>query len=328
MDRNKVIENEIISRCNMAIILLTILDVIVILFFFITFTINIVAVLITAFLIITITLLIMFFKKVKKEPLKYKKYFLNLEVDHMDAALSEEMQKRQQMADEINSNYELKIGTITFSDNDNLRIEKNCKVMESMGLPYMKEMKLVPLDSNVKIKSKEEIVMQMIFDFFLSHKAKNKLMNISDIEDVNIMSLAMKYPIKEMFDVLSQISKGEIDDVTLYQISYLGEQANVFVWVLGFRDKPSEIQLSDDNILYQLLSSSKDFNDIVDKSNMISYEEIMEYADLITRYEWAMIELRRTNKNSDKINKDCILEHKRAVDFLTSYVQPVSMQKK
>lgn len=78
MDRNKAIENEIISRCNMGIITLTILDVITILFFFITLTINVIAIICSLILVVVITFFIVFFKKVKKNPLKYRKYFYNL----------------------------------------------------------------------------------------------------------------------------------------------------------------------------------------------------------------------------------------------------------
>ena len=316
---DKRISNEIIKKCNMGIVLLSIVDVIVILFFFITIAINIIAVICSSILVIIVTFLIIFLKKIKNNPLKYKKLFFSKRSDGLMQEQQVEMQRRQQIANEINKKYEFKTDEITFTEKDKLRIEKNCKVMENLGLPYMKEMKLVPLDSNVNIKTKEEIVTQMIFDFFVGHKAKNKLNNISDLQDMNVMSLAMKYPISEMFKVLGQISKGEIDDVTLNQIAYLDEQANVFAWALGFRKKTSETQLSDENDLYTLLSNSNGIDDLINKANMISNDEIKEYADLITRYEWAMIELKNSNKTSKHINVDCILEHKKATDFLTTY---------
>lgn len=345
MDKDKKIAQEIIDRCNMGIILLSIIDIILILFFFIALTINIGAILCALIFILIVSYFIIFCKKVKKEPLKYRKYFLNLKSDkNMNSksinsineyekedgfavAQEQEMEKRRQLADEFNAKFEYKTDDIVFSDNDMLRIEKNCKIMENLGLPYFKEMKLVPVDSNTKIKTKEEIILQMIFDFFVGHKAENKLNNISDMQDLDVMSLAMKYPINEMFSALSQISKGEIDDVMLNELAYLYEQANVFAWVLGLKEKPSETQLSDESELHSLLLNFQNVNDIINKSKMISNEEIMEYADLITRYEWAMIELKRTNNVSKDINNDCIIEHKKAVDFLTSYDPDVYLEK-
>lgn len=345
MDKGKKIEQEIIDRCNMGIILLSIIDVILILFFFIALTINIVAILCTLILVLIISYFIIFLKKIKREPFKYIKYFSNLKSDKdmnskninsikeykkesdFAVAQEQEMERRQKLVDDLNAKYEYKTDDIVFTDNDILRIDKNCKVMENLGLPYLKKMKLVPLDSNTKIKTKEEIVIQMIFDFFVGHKAENKLNNISDMQDLDVMSLAMKYSINEMFSALSQISKGEIDDVILNELAYLYEQANVFAWVLGLKEKPSETQLSDENKLHSLLLNFQNVNDIINKSKMISNEEIMEYADLITRYEWAMIELKRTNNTSKNINEDCIIEHKKAIDFLTSYDPNVYLEK-
>ena len=60
---------------------------------------------------------------------------------------------------------------------------------------------------------------------------------------------------------------------------------------------------------------------------MISYEEIMEYADLVTRYEWAMVELKRLNKTSNNINPDCVIEHKKAVDFVTSFNPQIYLER-
>ena len=81
MDRNKAIANEIISRCNKPIIIFTVIDMIMILLFFITLAIDISAIttLITLLVVIIfITYLLVYCKKVKKSPLKNRKYFYNL----------------------------------------------------------------------------------------------------------------------------------------------------------------------------------------------------------------------------------------------------------
>jgi len=138
----------------------------------------------------------------------------------------------------------------------------------------------------------------------------------------------MKYPIQDMFSALSQISKGEIDDLTLNQLAYRLEQANVYAWILGLGPKPSETKLLGEENLYKIFLNNNTIEDIINKCNMISNDEIMEYADLITRYEWAMIELRNNNNNSKNINNDCIIEHKVAMDFVTNYEPSISIVQK
>lgn len=254
--------------------------------------------------------------------------FKKKELDTLEVACNEEMNRRQQLADEINNAYDIKANDVVLSENDKLRIDKNCKIMEQLGLPYMREMKLIPLDSNANVRTKEEIVVHMIFDFFVSHKAKNKLNNIPDVSDMDVMFLAMNYPIQDMFNVLSQISKGEIDELTLNQLAYRYEQANVYAWILGLGPKPLETELQTEENLYKIFLKNNTIEDIINKCNMINNEKIMEYADLVTRYEWAMIELRNNNKSYDKINVDCIIEHKAAMDFITCYEPSISIEKK
>ena len=52
-----------------------------------------------------------------------------------------------------------------------------------MGIPSYKELKLVPVDSNVEIEEKQELVLHLIFDFFIGRKALNRLNNMA-VEDV------------------------------------------------------------------------------------------------------------------------------------------------
>ena len=67
------------------------------------------------------------------------------------------------------------------------------------------------------------------------------------------------------------------------------------------------------------ISKYTNMDDLISKSKMISNEEIMEYADLITRYEWAMIELNQKGIKSKHINVDSVTEQKQAIDWVTSF---------
>ena len=71
----------------------------------------------------------------------------------------------------------LKVDTtkISYSTNDIARIEKNCEIIEKMGLSSYKELKLVPVDSIVTIEDKQELALRLIFDFFVGRKAINRL---------------------------------------------------------------------------------------------------------------------------------------------------------
>lgn len=74
---NKRMKNEILERCSFVIKALTAVDVFAIIMFLISFGIEIAAIIVFGILVIAITLGIVLCKKILKDPLKYKKYFLS-----------------------------------------------------------------------------------------------------------------------------------------------------------------------------------------------------------------------------------------------------------
>lgn len=134
------ISKAIYERCKYGITLLIILDVFTILFFFVTLTINIVAVIVTGLLVACITFLIIFFKKIQKEPLKYRKYFFNLNSEVMTIKKREEMEKSQ-LQKEVNfsSNKTLLVELGKFAIADLIkynRIENDSNIEVEFGYVY------------------------------------------------------------------------------------------------------------------------------------------------------------------------------------------------
>ncbi len=232
------------------------------------------------------------------------------------------MEEQLQIAEDINKNinFEIDESKINYSELDKERIAKNCNVMKKNRLPYQENMKLIPFDAIVKVKTKEEIAKQMIEEFIVAQKAINKLNGISDIQDQGFVTMVLKYqPDKNVLSMLSQISNGEIDEFILNQLAYLYERVNVYMWVLGLASKPLANKQCYPAFIIFTLDKYSNFDNLLSGCKMRSYNEIMEYADLVTRYEWAMIELDKKGQLSKKINRDSVAEQKRAMDWVTSF---------
>ena len=224
----------------------------------------------------------------------------------------------------IKSKFIINTDNINYSNNDIARIEKNCEIIEKMGLPSYKELKLVPVDCNVKIEEKKELVLHLIFNFFVGRKAYNRLNNMGDIDDADVMMLALKYApeFNQLSSYLSEISKGNIVENELGNLAFLSEQAVVLAWVLGLAEKPMENKLTLGNNLVNVFEKYNSIEDLIERSNIISKEEIMEYADYISRLDLYCMELTISKKDTKKLqdlNLDCIREHKSAMDMVTSY---------
>lgn len=223
----------------------------------------------------------------------------------------------------INSKFKLNTDSINYSANDIARIEKNCEIIEKMGIPTYKDLKLVPVDCNVKIEDKKELVLHLIFSFFVGRKAFNRLNNVGDVEDADVMMLALKYAPEfgQLSSFLSGISKGEIAGNQLENLAFLGEQATVLAWVLGLAEKPMENKITLGSNLVSIFENCSSINELIEKSNIRSIDEIMEYADYISRLDLYCMELTLSKKDLKvkDLNLDCIREHKSAIDMVTSF---------
>lgn len=224
----------------------------------------------------------------------------------------------------IKAKFVINTDNISYSNNDIARIEKNCEIIEKMGIPSYKELKLVPVDGIVKIEEKKELVLRLIFNFFVGRKAFNRLNNIGDVNDADVMMLAIKYvpEFNQLASYLSEISKGNISEDELGNLAFLGERAVVLAWVLGLSEKPMENEVTLGSNLINIFEKYKSIDDLIEGSNIISKEEIMEYADYISRLDLYCMELiisKKDPKTIKDLNLDSIREHKSAIDMVTSY---------
>ena len=121
------------------------------------------------------------------------------------------------------SKFVINTDNINYSSNDLARIEKNCEILGKMGLPTYKELKLVPVDSTVEIEEKQELVLHLIFDFFVGRKALNRLNGKGDVYDADVMMLALKYvtQFNQLGGYLSEISKGNVSEDRLNEFAFL-----------------------------------------------------------------------------------------------------------
>lgn len=224
----------------------------------------------------------------------------------------------------LRSKYKINTDKIDYSSNDIARIEKNCEIIEKKGLPSYKELKLVPVDSIVEIEEKQELVLLLIFDFFVGRKAINRLNNRGDIDDADVMMLAVKFApeFNQLASYLSAISKGEIGEDQLGGFAFLGEQAVVLAWILGFTEKPTEDKLTFGNDLVSIFEKFSNIREIIAGSNVRSKDEIMEYADYVSRLDFYCMELaliKKDTKSLKDLNFDCVREHKSAIDRVLSF---------
>ena len=138
------------------------------------------------------------------------------------------------------------------------------------------------------------------------------------------MMLALKFVPKfnQLASFLSEISKGNVSEDRLNEFAFLGEQARVLAWVLGLSEKPVETELTLGTNLVDIFEKYDGIESMIEGTEIISKDEIMEYADYISRLDFYCMELRLTKKSTKELHdlkEDCVREHKSAIDKVTTF---------
>lgn len=184
----------------------------------------------------------------------------------------------------------------TISEQDNNRMNKNIELLEKADIPYYKDMINIPRDFDTNLLSEEDIWKELLSTYTMATIATTVL-NEKSIEPVDYIcnTLKDKFNIDDILNVenkniIESIKKEEITDLTKYTWDY--EKTAILLWVLSLSDFPSQNQECDVDSMNNLLFYNQTPNELKSKINLRSKEEILEKADLLSRYKWACEEVR------------------------------------
>ena len=209
-------------------------------------------------------------------------------------------------------------------DSDKKRIEKNIDVLKKKNIPYLEYMRTIPINSVTVIKSVEEIINKMLVDYVLACVSTYAIGSSYHLIGELLDKLNKKYGIDKLLSIddkklIIDIINEEYLVSELEVICYRFESVNVCMWALGFVDKPVSNQKADIKDINRIIFKAKNYQDLVSKSKLRSKDEILEFADLISRYYWALREFRTTKSELDNLNEDIVDVQEDTVNFITSY---------
>ena len=193
---------------------------------------------------------------------------------------------------------------IVLDDTDKEIRNRNLKDLKEMNVPANPNMRDVPINSLTELKSLDKIIDRAKIEFVLATLANYKLnpeilneqMNMQDLfdelnEETNVKNLMSNNEL-ELVDALIY---GEVDEQTLITMSWFYEASAILLWAVSLFPVPSISERSDVNELFQKITSDQQLS----KAKLRSKKEILEYADLIIRYNWA---LTRITDSTDEID--------------------------
>ncbi len=209
-------------------------------------------------------------------------------------------------------------------DKDKERIEKNIEFLKKQNLPYIEYMRTVPINSVCDIKSKDDILKKLLVDFTMA-----TFSIYSGESDINIINsvfskLDKKLNIKKFLSdkdiiLIDDIVNGNVTSKELNKLSWVLERIPVYLWVLGLMDKPSSNEECDINTVSKIIFKYSSYDEFLNKCNLRSKEDILAYADLISRLHYACRNLRMNDKEIPDYNENVIEEQEAALQWITSF---------
>ena len=193
----------------------------------------------------------------------------------------------------------------------------NKEIIINKGLPYSDNLKMIPTDRNCTCPDKKEVFEKLVKFYLFATLATTDY----DADYFNFIyrNLDMMY---EYDTILQENEKRLVEqllnndsDVDRNRLSWLYEYCFILLWMLNICAFPSSERENNADILndwlfirsddvakknlpsklYGELYNSETKKIDLDKINMKSFTEILEKADLVKRYLWALEELRISN---------------------------------
>ena len=213
---------------------------------------------------------------------------------------------------------------LILDDNDKNRIAKNIEILKQNNIPFVENLKNIPFNSCTSLKSKEEILGRLLVDYAVATCALYSLEGKANIIESVINQMDQKLQIKKVLSeednvFLKGMYEEKVPKQKLQDITWLFEECAVFTWVLGLLDKPQSKNECNVSVLDELFFNTESYEQLLSKCNLKSKEEVLEFADLIFRYNWACIESRMQGQQLSQLNGMIVQEQKRALEWVLDW---------
>ena len=202
--------------------------------------------------------------------------------------------------------------------------EKNKEIVKAMNIPYSEKLLGIPINSVTVLKSKEEILSSMLKDYVIATLCVYSLENQKELIPVALNGLDIKLGVRkylsnEDLKFINMIASGNVQNNRLQSLTWLYERVYVYMWCLGLVEKPNPTKECNSEEMDKFFIGINNPEDLLSKLNPKSKEEILEYADLIYRYNYACIESNLKKIPLTALNVGAVKEHKSALDYVLGF---------
>ena len=207
---------------------------------------------------------------------------------------------------------------------DKERIQKNISKIKKMDIPYFEGMKTITINYITSVQDKELILNRALVDYAIASFALLALDGKDDLIDIELNNLDNKFNLRKLlnsFDLnyINNMANKQISLPALQETSWVYEECYILMWALGLVDEVKQDKECNIKLVSNILNEIDSYNNLLDKCNLRSKEEIMEMDDFLQRCFWAITEANQNNKQIDKLNTLIVKEQLRGLDFVLDF---------
>ncbi len=205
------------------------------------------------------------------------------------------------------------------------RKAKSEKILASKGINYNKYLPVIEDETEIKIRSSEEIGKRAVALAAAAVRAECRLSGVAlETEKELITGILEIYNGETFFSkeekwYMDNPNPSEHDSI---QFIWRYEAMWVMLWALGYVEKleyPDKI--CDVSHAANIISMSRNLEELIKTGKKKSKEEIVDEADLIYRYNWACVDARiKGVQTPGGMDEGIVMERHKALNWIINYM--------
>jgi len=195
------------------------------------------------------------------------------------------------------------------------RKRRSDALLKSQGVPVNDSLPAIEDETQVRLRSREEIAYRALALLAVSMKG-------GGLEELEVQTVVDEFRLARHFtpeerEFMKERDPSEHDRL---QFSWRIEAAWVLLWSLGYVDELGKPAAECDVARAVSTMRERDERQFVADAKLRPLAEIVEQADRIYRYHWAVVDARVGGAPAEGLNADVVVERHHALNWLIGYL--------
>lgn len=217
---------------------------------------------------------------------------------------------------------EMVIPTQEENEKDQARKARNLEILKEKGIPYIEHMGVSAYDATSEIPAKEDILLRAIAVFACC--VKSEVYTCGRYEDVIEKNKEQVEMLEELYGFQKALSTEEKyfleqespNMMDLNKFGWRYECCAVLLWALNLVKMKQPTEICDAAELGGIIWNN-DWKSLLEKAVLRDRDELLNFQDLVHRYDWACIEARIKKLELPMLNEEIVCEWHYALNWLT-----------